>query len=52
MPDLAKADIDEVLENSEFHAEMRAEQLRVEEIMVLSELFREKVAEKNGATPS
>lgn len=48
--ELAKADVDEVLESSPFHAEMRAEQLRVEEIQQLSELFRAKVIEKAEAS--
>ena len=45
--ELEKADVDAVLASSPFNAEMRAEQLTVEEIQELSELFRHKVAEKN-----
>jgi len=48
--ELTKADVDEVLEASPFHAEMRAEQLQVEEIQQLSELFRVKVIEKAEAS--
>ena len=46
--ELEKSDIDEVLESSPFHAEMRAEQLQVEEIQQLSELFRQKLTEKDS----
>ncbi len=48
--ELTKADVDQVLEASPFHAEMRAEQLQVEEIQQLSELFRVKVIEKAEAS--
>ena len=48
--ELEKADVDAVLVNSPFHAEMRAEQLTVEEIRELSELFRAKVAEKQSSS--
>ena len=49
--ELEKADVDAVLTASHFHAEMRAEQLPVEEIQELSELFRQKVSEKSeGST--
>ena len=47
--ELEKNEVDDVLESSPFHAEMRAEQLHVEEIQDLSELFRQKLAEKNDA---
>ena len=46
--ELEKSDVDAVLETSKFHAEMRAEQLAVEEIQELSELFRHKLAEKQA----
>ena len=48
--ELQKAEVDEVLEASPFHAEMRAEQLKVEEIQQLGELFRQKVASKPRAS--
>lgn len=48
--ELEKADVDAVLDSSEFAAEMRAEQLPVEQIQLLSELFRQKVLEKNGSS--
>ena len=48
--ELDKSDVDAVLDSSYFHAEMRAEQLQVEEIQELSELFRLKVAQKAQAS--
>lgn len=49
--ELEKADVDAVLEDSPFHAQMRAEQLSVGEIQQLGELFRQKVLTKGeGAT--
>lgn len=48
--ELEKSDVDEVLAGSPFNAEMRAEQLHVEEIQELSELFRRKLAEKSNAS--
>lgn len=48
--ELEKAEVDEVLETSPYNAEMRAEQLTVEEIRDLSELFRQKVNEKEAAS--
>jgi 16S rRNA (adenine1518-N6/adenine1519-N6)-dimethyltransferase len=44
--ELEKADVDAVLKSSQFHAEMRAEQLHVGEIQELCELFRLKVEQK------
>ena len=46
--ELEKSDVDAVLGQSRFHAELRAEQLQVEEIQELSELFRQKVNEKKN----
>lgn len=48
--ELSKADVDDVLLASPFHAEMRAEQLSVEEIQQLGELFRQKVEAKAEAS--
>lgn len=48
--DLDKSDVDVVLDSSEFSADMRAEQLPVEQIQRLSELFREKLREKSQAS--
>lgn len=48
--ELEKAEVDEVLEPSEFTADMRAEQLTVEQIQRLCELFRQKLAAKKEAT--
>lgn len=48
--ELDKADVDAVLDASPFHAQMRAEQLKVEEIQELSELFRRKVVQKAQAS--
>lgn len=48
--ELEKAEVDEVLDASPFNAEMRAEQLTVEEIRELSELFRRKLQEKESAS--
>lgn len=48
--ELEKTDVDEVLDLSPFHAEMRAEQLHVGEIQELSELFRLKLAEKANSS--
>ena len=47
---LEKSDVDAVLAASPFHAEMRAEQLNVEEIQDLCELFRRKVEQKAQAS--
>ena len=44
--ELEKADVDAVLADSKFTHDMRAEQLTVEEIRELGELFRQKVKEK------
>lgn len=49
--ELEKSEVDAVLDSSDFSAEMRAEQLPVERIQELSELFRQKLIEKNGSTP-
>lgn len=48
--ELEKAEVDEVLDTSPYNGEMRAEQLTVEEIRDLSELFRQKVNEKESAS--
>jgi len=48
--ELEKAEVDEVLDKSPFNAQMRAEQLAVEEIRELSELFRQKLQEKESAS--
>lgn len=48
--ELDKSDVDAVLDSSDFSAEMRAEQLPVEQIQRLSELFRQKVLEKTIAS--
>jgi 16S rRNA (adenine1518-N6/adenine1519-N6)-dimethyltransferase len=48
--ELEKSDVDEVLDASRFMPNMRAEQLAVEEIRELSELFRAKVNEKQSAS--
>lgn len=47
--ELDKSEVDEVITASRFHAEVRAEQLYVEEIQELCELFRQKLA---GKTPT
>lgn len=47
--ELEKVDVDDVLGSSVFNAEMRAEQLTVEEIRELCELFRLKVSEKQSS---
>ena len=47
---LEKSDVDAVLDSSDFTPDMRAEQLPVAQIQQLSELFRQKVLEKNGTT--
>lgn len=47
--ELEKSDVDEVLESSVFTPDMRAEQLSVEEIRELCELFRLKVTEKQAS---
>lgn len=44
---LERADVDAVLDSSEFSGDMRAEQLPVEQIQRLSELFRQKVLQKS-----
>lgn len=44
--ELTKTEVDEVLDSSEFRPDMRAEQLTVEEIRQLGELFRLKIQEK------
>ena len=44
--ELDAADVDDVLGNSKFTPDMRAEQLMVEEIQELGELFRQKLLEK------
>jgi 16S rRNA (adenine1518-N6/adenine1519-N6)-dimethyltransferase len=45
--ELEKSDVDAVLDSSEFSGNMRAEQLPVEQIQRLSELFRQKVIQKS-----
>ena len=47
---LDKSDVDDVLEDSQFNAKMRAEQLTVEEIRELCELFRQKLETKSNST--
>ena len=43
--ELEKRDVDEVLEDSQFNGEMRAEQLTTGEIQLLCEGFRRKLAQ-------
>ena len=50
--ELEKSDVDDVLDSSEFSADMRAEQLPVEQIQQLSELFRQKLMQKSRDTPA
>ena len=48
--ELEKSDVDAVLDCSEFTADMRAEQLPVEQIQRLSELLRQKVLQKSATS--
>ena len=49
--ELDKSEVDEILGNSPFLGEIRAEQLNVEEIITLSECFRPTIESKRAETP-